>query len=358
MTVLPGGVRARLSPRPPSSAPRPRPPRTPARNRARAAVFCFPVAFALCLAAAWTGADLARPEVADPEYLARRDLLRDRLVEQPDARLAVVVGSSRTSLGFVPETLPDLTAPDGRPVLWFNLSHYGAGPVFDLVILKRMVRDGFRPERVVIEVMPPFVGKESPRLVGMHLSARELVFAADYLPAGPTAWQFARHRFVKPMNIRQVFDPAGVVVPPGRLGGPPKLEDEIAPGERARRTAIQHGTYGPTVRTLHVGPGADGALRDALRLCRDNGIAPVLLLAPEGTDFRGWYDTARLKAFEAYLDDLVWEYGARLIDARGWLADDAFTDGHHPLRRGAVAFTARLVEEVRVAGGDEAAGRE
>lgn len=311
---------------------------------------CCPAAFALCLAAAWTGADLARPDAADPEYLVRRDLLRERLAERPDARLAVVVGSSRTGLGFVPESLPDLAAPDGRPVLWFNLSHYGAGPVFDLVILRRMLHDGFRPAVAVIEVMPPFVGKESPRLVGMHLSARELVFAADYLPAGPTAWQFARHRFIKPMNVRQVFDPAGMVVRPGRYGGPPRLDEEIAPAERARRTATQHGMYAPTVRTLHVGPGADRALRDMLQLCRDHGIAPVLFLAPEGSEFRGWYDAARLKQFEAYLDNLTREYGAQLTDARGWLPDDAFTDGHHPLRRGAAAVTARLVEEVRVAG--------
>ena len=41
---------------------------------------------------------------------------------------------------------------------------------------------------------------------------------------------------------------------------------------------------------------------------------------------------------------------AKLIDARGWLPDDAFTDGHHPLRRGAAAFSTLLTQRVALTG--------
>src|SRR5262245_50809431 len=81
-------------------------PETPRRRRARAAVWWLPAGFALCLVLAWAAVDIAAPERADPEYLSRRDLLRQRVQERPDARLAVVLGSSRTGCGFAPEILP------------------------------------------------------------------------------------------------------------------------------------------------------------------------------------------------------------------------------------------------------------
>lgn len=325
---------------------RARSPHASASRRARTAVCLFPLAFATCLVLAWAGADALCPDAADPDYLARRDLLRERLNENPGARLAVVVGSSRTGLGFFPESLAANPTRDRNPTLWCNVSHYGAGPAFDLIILDRLHRDGIRPDVAVVEVMPPFVVNESPRWVGMHLSARELVFATGYLPAWPTTWQCLRHRFVKVANVRQVFNPLGAITPPGRFGGPPRLDEELTPEDRALRIAGQEGMHGPAAQEMKVPPGADRAIRDTLQRCRDRGIAAVLLLAPEGRAFRKLYDPDRLRQFESYLAEVAREHGARLIDARDWLTDDDFADSHHPLRRGAVKFTERLVREV------------
>jgi hypothetical protein len=301
----------------------------------------LPVGFAVCLALAWAGVDALAPERADPEYLARRDLLRERLSERPDARLAVVLGSSRTGCGFAPELLPG----GERPALWFNMSHYGAGPVFNLVILNRMVRDGFRPDVAVIEVMPPFAAREHPRLLGTHLSGRELAFASDYLAPGPLSWQWFRHRFVKVASVKQTLDPYGTVVVPGPFGGPADPQEAVTAAERDLRTGEQRRVYAALARDLALSPAAEQALRETLRVCRGHGITPVLLLTPEGGVFRAWYDPQRLRAFEASVAALAREHDVRLIDARDWLADADFSDGHHPLRRGAEKFTRRLVRE-------------
>jgi hypothetical protein len=316
----------------------------PSPARARVALCGVPAALALCLVFCWAAADVSAPARIDPEYLVRRNLLRDRLAEHPDARLVVVLGSSRVGMGFAPETVPP--APTDRPTIWFNASHVGAGPLFNLVVLNRLLAEGIRPAAAVIEVMPAFFARENPRFVGPYLSARELAFASDYLPAGRLGWQCVRRRYTRPWSLKQLADPESATAPLLPLGGRAHLEEEITPEDRAARVAGQEQMHGPAARELEVTPGADRALRDALRACRERGIVPVLLLAPESTAFRRWYDPDRLRHFEEYLAAVSRENGANLIDARGWLADDAFTDGHHPLRRGAAAFSERLISTV------------
>jgi hypothetical protein len=310
------------------------------RRRARAAIAIFPVAFALVVAGIWTTTEVVRPEVCDPDYLARRDLLRRRLEERPRDRLAVVLGSSRTGLGFVPEALPQ---NDGT--LWFNLSHFASGPVFLLVTLDRMERDGIRPDVVVIELMPAFLVHEHPRLVGMHLSALEVMATAEYGDGGLRGWYYLRHRLV-PGNLKQAFDPVGMIRSPRPYGGPPVLYDTMNPVVRANLSRIEQEKYRREIRSMVVSPGADRALRALLSRCRDRGIRPVLLLAPEAPSFRAAYDPAGWDRVEGYLKELAKEHGAPLIDARAWLEEDDFFDSHHPMRAGAEAFTRRLAKEV------------
>ena len=40
------------------------------------------------------------------------------------------------------------------------------------------------------------------------------------------------------------------------------------------------------------------------------------------------------------------QYDAPLVNARAWLDDDAFSDGHHTFVTGADAFTERLTRDV------------
>jgi hypothetical protein len=70
-----------------------------------------------------------------------------------------------------------------------------------------------------------------------------------------------------------------------------------------------------------------------------------LVLMPESEGFRALYLPATTERLYAFLAALEAEYGAPLIDARGWLPAAAFTDGHHMLRPGAEAFSDRLVRD-------------
>ncbi len=315
--------------------------RRSARERGRLAVLSVPIAFLLCLIGIWSAADAVAPARLDPEYTVRRDLLHERIAEQPHASLTVVLGSSRLNMGFTPEVT---TPADGT--LWFNMAHSGAGPVLNYTILQRLVHDGIHPRRLILEVMPAFAAQENPRFLGPCLSSREVRRASRYTSVGPLVWHGLRHRIVKPANLKSLFEPTIVVAPMGSCGGAVGLEVDITESDRVARTANQERMHGVVVRNLEVGTGANQAIRDTLALCRQHGIEPVLLLTPESSEFRSWYDPAALKRFEASLAELCREHRVRLIDARSWLADADFTDGHHPLRRGAVAFSQRLVREL------------
>src|SRR5262245_60876755 len=65
----------------------------------------------------------------DPCSCNRLRLLRECRQLRPDSPLCIVVGSSRMDMAFQPETLPECSAADGRPVTFFNFCNYGAGPL-------------------------------------------------------------------------------------------------------------------------------------------------------------------------------------------------------------------------------------
>src|SRR6476620_5735179 len=82
------------------------------------------------------------PETYDPEYDVRIHLLRQALAEHPDRPLLLLTGSSRTAMCFRPEVLQTLRDPSGTEVLPFNLSHFGGNHTLQLMLLRRLLRQG------------------------------------------------------------------------------------------------------------------------------------------------------------------------------------------------------------------------
>ncbi|HYH63619.1 MAG TPA: hypothetical protein VD866_02870 [Urbifossiella sp.] len=328
--------------------PRPTPPapRASRRRRARSAVLLLPAALLAVLTAAWGGVETVRPETVDPDYFVRRDVLRARIAENPGRPVALVIGSSRLIDGFAPDTLPD---PAGGPVLWFNASQFGSGPVFQNVILSRLLADDVRPAVVVFEVMPPFFSSEKYAFLAQYLRHHDLARVHRFTPPGELDLYYLRDRLTRPARLGRVADPFAGVVTPRPYGGNPTPIFDVTAADRAARVAAQRGSYDAAAKNLTVRPAADRALRAALAACREHGITPVLLLSPEGPTFRSWYDAAALARFEGYVGEVAREHGVRLIDARDWLPEADFMDSHHPLYRGSVAFTARLVAELNPA---------
>jgi hypothetical protein len=292
----------------------------------------------------------------DPEYSCRRDLLTARIAEDPDRPLLLLIGSSRTLMAFCPEALPPLRTPAGQQVLTFNFSHPAAGPIMNLVEVHRLLGEGVRPDWLVVEMMPAFLAGESFIGLTYGLGPGDLSVLQHYVNPwrlyGCFALQRAvtehRHQldFVRRHGLAWFLGEGGrprIDLKP--LGGM-FLDEQIDPAERSRRTEVMRSQYAATLQDYELDPAADRAAHALLDLCRLEHIRPVLLLTPESSAFRSWYTPRALTTLYQYLDRLSREYDAPLIDARTWLADGDFTDGHHVLRGGAVAFTRRLAREV------------
>jgi hypothetical protein len=232
-------------------------------------------------------------------------------------------------------------------VLTFNFSHNGLGPVLQHVHLRRLLREGIRADLVVLELMPLYLHREFdhsrgrlslwrelPRVVSYGRAAAVLRNAAlrqlDLLPAAARAFF--------PGDLRQLVrdEPETETLP---LGGPIHLRDGL--------TGVGPGHHFFPPATFHITAGAEQALRDSLALCRANGTAAVLLLTPEAESFRRLYPAGAQEEVGAFARRLADEAGVPLLDARRWLAEKDFFDGHHLLDSGARTLTRRLHREVR-----------
>ena len=120
----------------------------------------------------------------------------------------------------------------------------------------------------------------------------------------------------------------------------------IAPDARERSYVVQRDDYAPHLARSPIAPASDQALRDLLRLCRRENIGVVLLWLPEASEFRRLYGPQTTATADAYFRGLADEFGVGFVNARDWLPDDAFFDGHHPLIWGAADFSRRLSREV------------
>lgn len=284
-----------------------------------------------------------RPYYTDPDYRHRQHLLRQRLDEEPDRPLCLLLGSSRTALSFCPEWLPPReTSP---PPLVFNGSHYGSGPILNLTLLRRHLRDGLRPRWLVVELVPGYLCRERESFIVPHLDTRELTEAARYLDLGNLAGWYARTRLEATPRF-----PVAHLQPPGHklgpLGGCLVWLPHVTDADRRARTAVARRHFDALLKTFDVAPAEDRAVRDLLAVCREEGIAVVLVLTPEGTEFRNWYGPDTEARLSDYLARLRRDTGVRVVDGRGWLNDDVFYDSHHVMRYGAQVFTHRLDAEV------------
>jgi len=298
------------------------------------------------------------PEVHDPEHFGRLALLQARRAERPDAALLLLVGSSRTMLAFQPEALPTLRTADGRTILPFNFSHTGAGPLLELVAVRRLLDAGIRPDWLVIEVMPAYLAIRPNRsFVLGSLGTADWLVMKRYLSAadryGKYGWErwlteLRYHRALAERWLRKWVQVRDELFPPcyGPLGGYGHLRQEMSPELTSAAWAMAKRQYEAALREFHVDPEAGCALEELLELCRREHIRVVLLVTPEASPYRGWYSAEAGNVLADYLGTIAPDDPPSVIDAREWLPDGVFYDGHHVLARGAQAFTHRMGQEL------------
>jgi hypothetical protein len=345
---------------------RPRPRTTPRLNRRAAAVAVAVgvVVFAVLQLTLGVAAERSYA-VKDPGYADKERNLERLEAANRVAPRVLMLGTSRTGFGFHAGRVEEqLAAEIGRPVVVFNYGIPASGPITHVVYARRLFARGHRPDLMLIEVLPPGLADlpdgplESRFLFGDRLRRdevetvigygfperecrrawRESVFEPWYALRFPIMGRVSPSAV--PWHLRfdwsRTTDPHGWSTP---------LAETVTPEEYAVGLYRATHEYGAILADMHPAGGAARALGDLLALCRENGVPVRLVLMPESAGFRAIYPPHTTARLDAFLHRLCAEYGCGLIDARAWVPDTSFTDGHHLLRSGAETFSDRLYRE-------------
>ena len=305
------------------------------------------------------GVDRFWTRVRDPEFAGRLERLQDRRTEAPTKPLALILGSSRSELGIRASMLNQPDVADAPLV--FNFAIPGSGPMLQQIVLRRLLAEGVRPAHLFVEVMALSMSRrggtpqEENQLDSARLTAAEIVRLAPYycrpyhlfVPWG-TARLLPADRHQAEFRDAIGVDGGGWVHggtdaalgPYGWRRPPtPPLPHDLAGNAR-----FALGQYAKALADATPADGPILALRDLLALCRGEDIPTTLVIPPEATIFRD--RGANHAAIETEIRRAAGEFGARLYDARAWMDDAAFYDGHHLSAAGAECYTERFRREV------------
>ena len=310
--------------------------------------------------------DYWEPALRDPLWGRKLSLLRARLQQEPNRPLVIVLGSSRSALGLrLAEAPQDETSAGPAPIV-FNLGIMGAGPVHELMFLHRLLAEGIRPDRVLIEIHPllmhedPGFGEVAVLNVN-RLDWHDLRVLERYVYQPVKMYrQWGRSRLVPCISHRVLLQthlaPAWlepvyrndyiVMSQLDRSGWVPHFRETLSMLEHQQCLELTIKSYEPAFVQYHVTDMPDRAVREMLEICRRENIDAGLFLMPESSEFRGAYTADAKDQIDAYLIRLNQQYGAPIFDATYDCADDDFADGHHLLPQGASRFAARFKQDV------------
>lgn len=299
--------------------------------------------------------------------MERADGFRDPVYGQKESRLRtfaragepliLILGSSRVENGVNAghaETV--LRQRTGRNVKVFNFGISGAGPLMMSVCLNRLLARGTIPNRIVIEVLPKMLSDTAngpPELAWLNpdrFSHRERAELAKLGPTGTAHWHSTMmpwrdyaNQFLFRIGPAYVPPPVQFVwtLPMDDHGWSRFFQDGVTPDQRRNWTDRAERECRPNLAGFQTGVAAE-SFRQLIETCRAWAIPVHLLLMPEGTAFHGWYGPNVNDRLSEYLATLP----VPVTDARRWLPDDAFADGHHLLPHTATAFSERLATEI------------
>lgn len=299
--------------------------------------------------------DQFAPGVRDPEFAQLENLLQERIAERPDQPVAIFVGSSRVVQGF-----DAARAAGEEDVVLFNFGMPGSGPYFQEIMLDRLRAAGIKPDILFIELLHPFLNAAGPwamdqgLLDGARLSAGEAAGLLNYGSRSRTGplrrWAYARlmptyrHqaeiRDSMGLGVSAYYGPETVC---DSLGFRPKV---VRLKNQAELTIQAHAIYDPFYPRFLLDKTACERLKKIIRDAQIANILTIVVLMPEGSEFRNLYTPESEAARQEMLGRLRQECRVRVVDARNWLPDSAFYDQHHLLPEGASSFAERFRSEV------------
>lgn len=297
--------------------------------------------------------------VRDPEYAFREARWRERLAEHPHQKRIVFLGSSRVACGIDAERITRRLNGDG---VAFNFGIPRAGPFSQRTYLERLHETGLLPDVVVIEIMPPMLcGKDVPYedhgLDGEKFALSELtdVSLVKNVRGAYRKWLFHRSLPVRThgeelrhyWGLDTLTPATGIDRENGDLDPYGWRASGLPPERLAEVTALAHRQYDEHYRAFAIHPVQARRLHEFAARCRELGVDCKLLLMPEGSEFRRLMPADGEAQLQALLSEIRSRHGIAVIDARGWMKDDAFLDMHHLDGQAAMVFSERLAGAIR-----------
>jgi hypothetical protein len=311
-----------------------------------------------------------RPELHDPEYGCRLARLRARLAEaRPGRPLVLALGNSRAAQGVRPAVL-ETARPDADGPLLFNFARTGAGPLRQLLFLRRLLADGIRPDLLLVEVWAPQLHlagglQEEDYLPTDQLRWRDLGVVrryaahprqrlAEWFQAQLAGWW--QHRFLLQsfylrdwLTRKEYLDGAGFRFLDdygwldNRFG-----EGEADPATHGAKFALGRRVLRATglADNFHVEVTARAALQEIVDCCRLARVRLAFVVLPETAACQSCYPPAANAEVAQLLEGFRREQDVPTVNARNWIGDPLdFIDGYHLTPRGAAKFTRRLAAE-------------
>jgi hypothetical protein len=309
------------------------------------------------------------PFLRDPAYGYKAALLERRLAGPERPYTLVLLGSSRSMWSVDTAALePLLASALQRPVVAFNFAQVAHGPVSQELYLRRLLRQRLRPDLLLVEIHPLFLAGQAPqegleegRLPASWLRRDELALvrgsAGPRRPGLRRAWAecWALPAYGHRLALLNYFAPQ--LLPRG-VG-----YETFGQIDAAGFLPFHRVPYTPTAEQHRIGvAGArqqyekycDGfrlgdvecrALRHIAALSRQEGIAVVWLLSPEGPAFRSWYPPGAREEVRRFVVSLAAAHSSLIIDATDWVPEEDFWDSHHLIAPAGPRYTERLGRE-------------
>jgi len=310
------------------------------------------------------------PSFRDSLYGPKAVRLLDRL-RAPDfqregkgrqGKVVLMLGNSHVANALNGSQMEaELAGELAAPLLVHNFGCPNAGNVTDYLNLVRLLHRQVQPDLVLLEVFPEFLSGPGPTELGSlpvaRLEHNDLVPLekcrfpiVDLRSSWWQAWlmPWYSHRF---SILNSTFD---WLLPPSERQDWSftcdawgwKCWPEVSAERRAELTRSTLRILRPYFQNYCLADSSCEAVRQTLAECQARHIAAAIVLMPEGAPVRGLYSATVHSQLRAFLEEVSKQFRVDVVDARNWMADSDFTDGHHLSDTGAGKFTHRLGREV------------
>jgi hypothetical protein len=331
-------------------------------QKPRTAILCAFISYCIIQASWLALVDGPVPEFRDPEFAYKMAELRRLRQEQTGKPLCLVLGSSRAGVGICPAALRDEDIHHHEPLV-FNLALTGAGPITELIALRRALAAGIHPDYALIEIMPALLGEngtwgEARWIDTSRLTFKDFMIWRKYTGSRREVTQSWVLNRLAPIYSQRYAIMSGLA--PGWLPWTCRQDgyravdhfgwirfgrESASDVERQEALHAAQNQYSSGLAHFSLNPKTLKALHELLSLCQSQHIRCGLLLMPEGFEFQSMYPANARRAIDGYLSDLTREFQIPLFDTRDWMPETAFADSHHLLPKEAAVFTHKLEHE-------------